>query len=319
MTRVFSGIQPTGQKHLGNYIGAIRHWLADQDLGEAFYCVVDLHSISVPYDAGELRENTLDTAATLMAAGPRSRRLHALRPERTCPSTPRRTWLLGVRRDVRRAAPHDAVQGEERPGAVLGRPLHLSGAAGRRHPALRRRRGAGGRGPAPAPRAGARHRPALQRRFGETFTVPEAAHPAAAAAGSWTCRSPTRKMSTTARTRRAHLVLDPPDVIAESSARRSPTRAARCAGGEDKPGVAKLIEIMAVATGGPPDAIEARYDGAGYGKFKEDVAEAVEAMIGPVREPIPRAALPTRATCSRCSPPAPERAQALAARRNSPR
>ena len=69
MTRVFSGIQPTGQKHLGNYIGAIRHYVTDQDLGEAFYCVVDLHSISVAYDRDTLAENTLDTAATLLAAG----------------------------------------------------------------------------------------------------------------------------------------------------------------------------------------------------------------------------------------------------------
>ena len=56
-------------KHLGNYIGAIRHYVADQDLGEAFYCVVDLHAVSVPYDPTTLRENTLDTAATLLAAG----------------------------------------------------------------------------------------------------------------------------------------------------------------------------------------------------------------------------------------------------------
>ena len=69
MTRVFSGIQPTGRKHLGNYIGAIRHYVADQALGEAFYCVVDLHSISQPYDHTTLRENTLDTAAALLAAG----------------------------------------------------------------------------------------------------------------------------------------------------------------------------------------------------------------------------------------------------------
>ena len=69
MARVFSGIQPTGTKHLGNYIGAIRHYVADQDKGEAFYCVVDLHAISVPYDVAALRENTLDTAATLLAAG----------------------------------------------------------------------------------------------------------------------------------------------------------------------------------------------------------------------------------------------------------
>ena len=69
MARVFSGIQPTGTKHLGNYIGAIRHYVADQDTGEAFYCVVDLHAISVPYEPATLPRTRCDTAATLLAAG----------------------------------------------------------------------------------------------------------------------------------------------------------------------------------------------------------------------------------------------------------
>src|SRR4051812_28070792 len=69
MTRVFSGIQPTGRKHLGNYIGAIRQYVADQAEHDAIFCVVDLHSISVPYDPAALAENTLDTAAILLAAG----------------------------------------------------------------------------------------------------------------------------------------------------------------------------------------------------------------------------------------------------------
>ncbi|MEA2468605.1 MAG: tryptophanyl-tRNA synthetase, partial [Thermoleophilaceae bacterium] len=67
--RIFSGIQPTGEKHLGNYVGAIRHWVEDQDRGEGLFCVVDLHAITVPYDPVALRESTLHTAATLMAAG----------------------------------------------------------------------------------------------------------------------------------------------------------------------------------------------------------------------------------------------------------
>src|SRR3954470_16638687 len=67
--RIFSGIQPTGAKHLGNYVGAIRRWVHDQDRGDALFCVVDLHALTVPYDPVELRESTLRTAATLMAAG----------------------------------------------------------------------------------------------------------------------------------------------------------------------------------------------------------------------------------------------------------
>src|ERR1700740_3567109 len=69
MVRLFSGIQPTGRKHLGNYIGAITQYVAGQDRGEAIYCVVNLHAITVPYDPGQLRESVYDTAATLLAAG----------------------------------------------------------------------------------------------------------------------------------------------------------------------------------------------------------------------------------------------------------
>src|SRR5437016_115618 len=67
--RIFSGIQPTGRKHLGNYIGAITQWVAGQDRGEAIYCLVDLHAITVSYEPAVLRESVYDTAATLLAAG----------------------------------------------------------------------------------------------------------------------------------------------------------------------------------------------------------------------------------------------------------
>src|SRR5579872_4087424 len=67
--RIFSGIQPTGQKHLGNYIGAITQYVATQEIGEAFFCIVDLHSITVEYDLAELRSSTLDLAAMLFATG----------------------------------------------------------------------------------------------------------------------------------------------------------------------------------------------------------------------------------------------------------
>src|SRR6266487_1076660 len=67
--RIFSGIQPTGRKHLGNYIGAITQYVAGQDRGEAIYCIVDLHATTVPYDATELPVHVYDTAAILLAAG----------------------------------------------------------------------------------------------------------------------------------------------------------------------------------------------------------------------------------------------------------
>ena len=80
--RIFSGIQPTGRKHLGNYIGAITQYVAGQDRGEAIYCVVDLHAITVAYEPEALRDSVYDTAATLLAAGLDPDALHLLSPER---------------------------------------------------------------------------------------------------------------------------------------------------------------------------------------------------------------------------------------------
>src|SRR5918992_3400454 len=91
--RIFSGIQPTGAKHFGNYSGGFRQYAATQDLGEAFFCIVDLHSITVPHDPDDLRESTLDLAAMLLATG--------LDPERSTlfvqsqvPAHAEAAWLL---------------------------------------------------------------------------------------------------------------------------------------------------------------------------------------------------------------------------------
>src|SRR5919205_3507700 len=91
--RIFSGIQPTGEKHLGNYVGAIRRWVDDQDRGEALFCVVDLHAITVPYDPVRLRESTLHPAATLMAAGLEPERCILFRQSDVHEHT-ELTWLL---------------------------------------------------------------------------------------------------------------------------------------------------------------------------------------------------------------------------------
>ena len=229
MTRVFSGIQPTGQKHLGNYIGAIRHWPAYQDLGEAIYCVVDLHSISVPYDAPRLRENTLDTAATLMAAGLDPDRC-TLFAQSAVPEHSEGDMAPRRARHVRRAAPDDAVQGEERgPGVGVGRPLHLPRAQAadillydtdkvpvgddqRQHLELAR--------------------DIAQRfnsRYGELLKLPEAAIPGTGGR-VMDLQDPTRKMSTTSGTPQGTVLLsDPPTSWRGRSARPSPTPAARCA------------------------------------------------------------------------------------------
>jgi len=91
--RIFSGIQPTGRKHLGNYIGAITQWVAGQDRGEAIYCLVDLHAITLAYEPAALRESVYDTAATLLAAGLDPDRCIFFR-QSDVPEHTELTWLL---------------------------------------------------------------------------------------------------------------------------------------------------------------------------------------------------------------------------------
>ena len=119
--KIFSGIQPTGDKHLGNYIGGFRQYAATQEQGEAFFCIVDLHSITVEYDPDDLRERTLDLAAMLFATG--------LDPERStvfCQSHvtahAEAAWLLSAVTSYGQLRPHDAVQGQGRARRSSSRP-----------------------------------------------------------------------------------------------------------------------------------------------------------------------------------------------------
>src|SRR5579864_3728060 len=112
--RVFSGIQPTGRKTLGNYSGGFRQYVQTQEAGDAFFCIVDLHSISVEYDPLELRSSTLDR----------------LLPE-SCDRARRGGVAAVGRRELRPVGPNDAVQGEVRPARVrLRRTLHVPGPDG---------------------------------------------------------------------------------------------------------------------------------------------------------------------------------------------
>jgi tryptophanyl-tRNA synthetase len=285
MTRVFSGIQPTGQKHLGNYIGAIRHWPAYQDLGEAIYCVVDLHSISVPYDASALRENTLDTAATLMAAGLDPARC-TIFAQSAVPEHSEGAWLLGALATFGELSRMTQFKEKSEGQASVSVDLFTYpvlqaadillydtdkvpvGDDQRQHLEL--------------------SRDIAQRfnsRYGELLKLPEAAIPGTGGR-VMDLQDPTRKMSTTGGTPQGTLLLtDPPDVVRRKirSAVTDSGREVRREG-DGKEGIANLIEIMAIATDRTPEEVEASYEGAGYGQFKADVADAVEAMIGPVRE-----------------------------------
>jgi len=283
--RIFSGIQPTGAKHLGNYIGAIRNYVALQEKGDAFFCIVDLHSITSDYDPDDLRESTLSLAALLFAAG--------LDPERSTvfaqshvPAHPEAAWLLGsvtsfgeLRRMTQfkdKREQQDFVSAGLFTYPVLQAAdillyqtdLVPIGEDQRQHLELSRN---------VAER--------FNSRFGETFSLPDAMIPEVGGR-IMDLQEPDRKMSTTGGTAQGTVgVLDPPATI------RKKFKSAVTDSGTDvhhdpeqKAGVSNLIEIMAIATGQEIPEIEARFDGGGYGAFKQEVGEAVVALFDPIRQ-----------------------------------
>jgi tryptophanyl-tRNA synthetase len=286
--RIFSGIQPTGAKHFGNYSGGFRQYAATQELaagagGAAFFCIVDLHSITVEFDPADLHERTLDLAALLFATG--------LDPERSTvfaqshvTAHAEAAWLLAAVTSYgqlgRMTQFKDKGERQEFVSAGLFTyPILMAGDIllyqtdrvpigddQRQHLELARD---------VAERFNAR--------YGVTFRVPEGVYPEIGAR-IMDLQEPTRKMSTTGGTPQGTLLLlDPPDVLRKKLRSAVTDSGAEVRRGDDKPGVTNLIDIMTVATGETPEAIESRYDGGGYGQFKNDVAEAVIALLEPIQ------------------------------------
>ena len=228
--RIFSGIQPTGRKHLGNYIGAILQYVEGQERGDpAIYCIVDLHATTVSYDPAELRARTQDTAALLVAAGLDPERCILFR-QSDVPEHTELTWLLSSVtsigalnrmhqfRDKSAAAARARVRG----------PALLPGPDGRRRARLPRRRGAGGGGPARAHRADARRRRGVQQALRRDARGPRGQHPdgrrphprpAGARAGR--CRRPAARRGAPSTSTRS------PRRSSRSSRARRPTPGAR--------------------------------------------------------------------------------------------
>jgi tryptophanyl-tRNA synthetase len=282
--RVFSGIQPTGAKHLGNYIGAIRQYVASQDTAEPVICIVDLHSITVEYDPEELRESTLSLAALLFASG--------LDPERCVPFVqshnadhPEAAWLLASATsfgELRRMTQFKEKAEQQQfvsVGLFLYPVLQAAdillydtdvvpvGEDQRQHIELTRD---------VAER--------FNGRFGETLVVPRVEVPKVGAK-IMDLQEPTKKMSTTGGTAQGTvLMLDPPEVLQKKVKSAVTDSGREVRRGAGKEGIANLIEIMSIGTGEVADAIEARYDGSGYGQFKSDVADMVVELLRPIRE-----------------------------------
>jgi tryptophanyl-tRNA synthetase len=282
--RIFSGIQPTGDKHLGNYSGGFRQYAATQEQGDAFFCIVDLHSITVEYDPAELRQSTLDLAALLFATGLDANRSTVFIQSHV-PAHTEAAWLLGAVTsfgELRRMTQFKdkAARQEFISAGLFSYPVLQAadillyqtdavpvGEDQRQHIELARN---------VAERFNAR--------YGQTLTVPEMIAPPVGGR-IMDLQEPERKMSTTGGSAQGTVrLLDEPDVVRKKFKSAVTDSGSEVRRDEAKPGISNLIEIMSVATDRPMDEIEAEFDGQGYGAFKEAVGESVVELLGPIQE-----------------------------------
>jgi len=283
MTRVFSGIKPTGDTTLGNYSGGFRQYAATQEQGAALFCIVDLHAITVEYDPEELRRRTLDLAAMLFATG--------LDPERSVvflqshvPAHAEAAWLLSAVTSYGQLGRMTQFKekGDQQglvTAALFSYPVLMAGDIllhqtdivpigddQRQHLELARD---------VAERFNAR--------FGETFVVPEGVYPEIGAR-IMDLQDPLGKMGKTGSSEQGTVrMLDAPDVIRRKFKSAVTDSGREVRRGEDKPGITNLIDILSVSTGETPEAIEARFDDEGYGPFKAAVGEAVVELLEPIQ------------------------------------
>jgi len=282
--RIFSGIQPSGDAHIGNYSGGFRQYRETQERGEAIFCIVDLHAITLEHDPVALREGTLDITAWLVATG--------IDPERSVvfaqshvTAHAEAAWLLSsvtgygqlgrMTQFKEKSATEDFVSAALftypvlMAGDILLYQTHLVpiGDDQRQHLEL--------------------SRDVAQRfnsRYGETFVIPEGVYPETGGR-VMNLQDPDMKMS---KSRGAEsgtvLLLDPPETV------RKKVKSAVTDSGSDvrydpegKPGISNLIELMTVVTGDSIAEVESRYDGSGYGQFKSDVADAIVELLEPIQ------------------------------------
>jgi len=283
---IFSGIQPTGAKHLGNYIGAIRHYVEGQDRGDpAIFCIVDLHAISVAYDPAELRERLYDTTAILLAAGLDPERCILFRQSDVREHTDL-TWLLsaltshGDLNRMHQFKEKSARQRELVSAALFFYPV-LQAADVLAYRATEVPVGEDQRQHIELMREIARR---FNERFGKTLVEPAHRIPEVGAR-IMDLQEPARKMSTTGASKTGTLyVLEEPGAIKKKLSGALTDSGREIVRSPQKPGMSNLIEILAVARGIAPEQIEREFEGAGYGDFKQAVAEAVIAMLAPLRE-----------------------------------
>jgi tryptophanyl-tRNA synthetase len=284
MARVLSGIQPTGDIHLGNYLGAVRNWVDDQHTQDSFFCVVDLHAITVPRDPAELRAKTLELTLLLVAAG-LDPEVCTLFVQSHVHEHPELSWILecvASMGELRRMVQfkEKAKDGEESARVGLFTYPVLQAADILLYDAERVPVGEDQRQHLELCRDLALR---FNHRYGDTFVIPEAVLPKVGAR-IMDLQKPTAKMSKSADSPQGTvLVLDPPEVIARKFKRAvTDTGSEVTFDPENQPGVANLLAILAAATGRRPEEVGGGYTQ--YGPLKADTADAVIELLRPVRE-----------------------------------
>jgi len=284
--RIFSGIQPTGSKHLGNYIGAIRQYVEGQDRGDpAIYCIVDLHALTVPWDPATLRESVYDTTAILLAAGLDPDRCVLFRQSDVREHT-ELTWYLAAltaHGDLNRMNQFKEKSAKQRELVSAGLFFYpvLQAADVLAYKAQEVPVGEDQRQHIELMREIARR---FNERFGPILVEPEHRIPEVGAR-IMDLQEPTNKMSTTGGTEAGTvLVLDEPKTVTKKIKSAVTDSGSEVRRGEGKEGIANLIEILAVARGASEDEVEREFEGSGYGDFKGAVAEAVVDFLAPIRE-----------------------------------
>jgi tryptophanyl-tRNA synthetase len=283
--RIFSGIQPTGRKHLGNQIGAISQYVAGQDRGEAIYCIVDLHATTVPYDPAELRERVYDTTALLLAAGLDPERAILFRQGDVAEHT-ELCWLLcsvTAFGDLNRMNQFKEKAGTQRELVSAGLFFYpvLQAADVLLYRADEVPVGDDQRQHIELMRDIAER---FNARFGETLVVPRHVIPEVGAR-IMDLQDPGSKMSTTSGSEQGRVyVLDEPTAIEKKLKSAVTDSGSEVVRGPDKPGVSNLIEVLAVTSDRSPEDVEREFAGQGYGAFKGAVAAAVVEYLRPIRE-----------------------------------
>jgi len=282
--RVFSGIQPSGDPTFGNYSGGFRQYAATQEQGESFFCIVDLHAITVDYDPAVLYPRTLDLFAMLLATGLDPHRSTIFAQSHVAAHA-EASWLLSASASYGQLG--RMTQFKEKGGkqefisaALFNYPVLMAGDI-----LLYRAEGV------PIGDDQRQHlelaRDIAERfnaRFGETFVVPEGIYPTIGAR-IMDLQDPLGKMGKTGSSEQGTIrMLDQPDTIRRKLKTAVTDSGTEVRRGDDKPGITNLIDIYSVAAGETPDEIESRYDGSGYGQFKTDVGEAVVALLQPIQD-----------------------------------